>query len=47
MYCKSNGNADVPTTYKDNDGFALGKWLRSEGENVNLSEDRKEKLAEL
>ncbi len=35
LYCETNDNADVPTTYKDEDGFALGKCLRNKGENVN------------
>lgn len=46
-YKEENGHANVPATYVDKTGFALGKWVSRQKDNSKLSEVRKSKLEEV
>ena len=54
-YYNEHGNIDIPVTYIDDDGFALGKWLKRHIEVdsktgktlIKVTPDRKEKLDKL
>lgn len=43
-YFEAHGNLDIPTTYKTQDGFALGKWLNRQRQNKELSAARRAAL---
>lgn len=46
-YFETYGNLNVPTAYKNADGFALGKWLERQRQNNELSKSRKSKLDDI
>ena len=46
-FVKTNGHADVPLIYEDDDGFSLGLWAKSMREAFNEGKLLEEKIKEL
>lgn len=47
QYRKEHGHLDVPTTYKTETGYRLGKWIVDQRNNRNLTERRRKHLDDI
>ena len=47
QYRKEHGHLDVPTTYKTETGYRLGKWIVDQRNNKNLTERRRKLLDDI